>query len=112
LEPRVPSWLDLAAMGLCTWRLSSLVVNEEGPFCVFLKLRQKLGIIHDPDDKPIDAPDWFLPRLLMCVWCVSVWMGALTYLMWWISPVPVFIFAASAIAILVQRYLDGLPRMG
>jgi hypothetical protein len=100
----VPDWIDLAIMGLATWRLTSIVVNEAGPFDIFLRLRSMVGIEHDPDGKSLPSEGFW--GLLSCVWCMSVWIAGFVYLIWWLSPVPVYIFAASTLCILVQSLLD------
>jgi hypothetical protein len=96
--------LDMGAIGLATWRLSSLVVNEEGPWGIFLRLRCRLGISHE-DGIPCAWPDG-LAALFSCLWCMSVWMAGLSYLVWWLSPVPVYILAASALCVLFQSAID------
>lgn len=48
---------------LATWRITSLVSAEEGPFNVFGKFRQSL---------PIDG---FIEGLVSCVWCLSIWIA-------------------------------------
>lgn len=60
---------------LATWRLSSLLVNEEGPFGVFLKLRLLIASFTD---------------LLTCVWCCSVWIGLAFTLLYCYQPLIAF----------------------
>lgn len=66
---------------LATWRVSSLLVNEKGPFDIFLRLRGAVGIEHDPDGNKTIIPDGVLPGIFSCVWCASVWAG----LFWMLS---------------------------
>ena len=102
--------LDMAAIGLATWRLASLLVNEAGPGGVFLRLREWLGIEHDATGRPnIWAGDG-LPALFSCVWCMSVWMAGLAYLIWWLSPILAYILAVSAVAILAQESIERLKQ--
>lgn len=55
--------------GLSTWRTSSLLLYEDGPFDVFTHLRQMVGVYRPGERKR-------LARLFTCVWCLSVWVGA------------------------------------
>lgn len=56
-------------LGLATWRLTSLVLFEPGPFRVFAKLRHLVGV-----NKPGEITG--LRELFTCPWCMSVWLGA------------------------------------
>lgn len=96
-------WLDLVIMCFATWRMSSLITNEEGPFNVFLKLRSLAGITHHDDGTIANIPDKFTAKLISCLWCVSIWMGGIIYLIWLFCPVAVWIIAISAGAIIVDR---------
>jgi hypothetical protein len=56
---------------LATYRLTRLVLIEDGPFDVALKLRGAL----DPDQRT------WLGKGMACPWCISFWIGpALAYL--------------------------------
>lgn len=76
--------MEIAVAILATWRISSLFAKEDGPFHIFVRLRSVRG----------------LGDLLDCLWCVSVWVGALVGLLlhfgltWVLVP-----FALSALAI-------------
>ncbi len=61
----------LLLCALATYRLTRLVLIEDGPFDVALKLRGAL----DPDQRT------WLGKGMACPWCVSFWIGpALAYL--------------------------------
>jgi hypothetical protein len=51
-------------MALATWRLSSLVVYEDGPLAMFVRLRSVRA----------------LDGVTSCLWCTSVWTGLLIVL--------------------------------
>ena len=95
------AWLRFLVAALATWRLSSLLVAEDGPGRVFGRLRDFVGV----ED---GAQPGFWRDLLGCIWCVSVWVGALCAFLaflpgeWWYFLWP---FALSAMAILIGRYL-------
>jgi len=58
---------------LAVWRLSSLLVREEGPGDIFGKLRSKAGVKYDAHSRPYGEN--FLAKLLSCVLCVSLWIS-------------------------------------
>ncbi len=70
-------WLGLSA--LAAFRLSMLLVHEDGPYDVFDWLRYKAGITHVMglnEVKP-DAPAKGLwAELLMCPYCIAGWISA------------------------------------
>ena len=113
--------LRLIVAALATWRLSSLLVNEDGPWLIFWRLRFWLGVgekvvlsISKRDPSRADGelsvsregPKTLLSGLLECLWCTSVWVAlvmfalALTPLWWLLCP-----FALSAGAILLDAVM-------
>ena len=99
---------SLVMGGLAVWRLSSLLVDESGPFKIFENLRSAIGIGHDQDGVPVVYPSRFLPELFKCVWCMSVWVGFSWFVLWAILPpnwmnVLTFPLSLSAFAILVDK---------
>lgn len=97
----------LFVLGLAAWRLSSLLVKEEGPFLIFERMRTKAGIIQDGAEKIVT--DRFFAQLLSCVWCTSVWVGGLLVLGWLLAPdltlAVSLILALSTLAILIDRHV-------
>lgn len=68
---------------LATWRLSSLLASEPGPWDVFGRLRHLAGVRLDDVGTPYGLDE--LARGLLCVKCNSVWIGlswAVTYYLW------------------------------
>jgi len=95
------SLLEFVVYALATWRVSSLLVDEAGPFRMFIRLREWVGITHDADDNVAMIPDRLLPGILSCVWCVSIWVGLFWTLMYFV-PYSLYLalpFALSAAAI-------------
>ena len=93
--------VELIVYGLATWRIASLLVDEPGPFRIFVRLRSMVGITHDEDDNVAIIPDGFLPGILSCVYCCSIWIGLFWTLMQ-LVPFAFYIalpFALSAVAI-------------
>lgn len=96
--------LDLLVIGLATWRISKILVDEEGPFKVFHHLRIFIS-------KGLPTGNQFIETLwglFSCVWCMSVWVGFLLALTWyylWYHPlakIAIYGFAFSAVAIVVD----------
>lgn len=86
-------------LGLASWRIANMLVNEAGPGDIFEKLRSRAGI----KPGPIEG---FLPGLFSCIYCMSVWTTLLVYLLWSIEPAVVIILAAAAIAVLIQKFVQ------
>lgn len=104
------TWLDFAVLALATWRVSSLLVCECGPFDIFLRLRKLAGIQHDDDCRPVEWNGGLFAGLFSCVWCMSVWVAGIMYLIWWLSPIPVYILAASCGGILIEEVRSWLQK--
>lgn len=83
-------------IGLAAWRLSSLLVMENGPWGAFERLRTLVGI----KPGPIEG---FLPELLSCMFCTTVWATVFFYGVWQLSPTVVMVCAAMSIALLAER---------
>lgn len=91
---------------LAAWRLAHLIVHEDGPWDVFVRLRYLAGVrwivqqgASGPE--PLRVATTSLARGLTCLWCVSVWTAAL--LRWrrleWLKGV----LAVSAGAVLLDE---------
>lgn len=102
--------LQFIVLALATWRISSLLVREDGPFFVFRIIRKRFGIVHDDNGVPYQYPDGFMPQLLSCVWCTSVWMGFgwlaffLIFPDWATKTAAAFSF--STVAIVLDKYIN------
>lgn len=97
--------IQLLILILATWRASSLLVYEDGPYLVLERLRGRLGVVYDERSQRSGTNE--LARALTCLWCVSVWVGALwaaAFVLWqgtiWLA-LP---FALSGGAVLVERW--------
>lgn len=91
---------ELAMLGLATWRVSALLVYEDGPWAVFTRLRTLIGI--PPEGGRIEG---FLPLLFSCIWCISPWVAVVVWGLWWLQPAIPAILAASAFAIAWDRWV-------
>lgn len=104
---------NLLIYGLAVWRISSMLVKEEGPFYIFWKIRSRLGHMYDLDMNYIGHKDGFLSNNFACVWCMSVWVAIAVSICRYYFITPTFylclMLALSALAIgwesLVNRRL-------
>lgn len=84
--------MDYLILALATWRISSLLVDEDGPFKI-------LAIIRVYASK--------LTGAFECIWCMSIWIGIMLTVSYWTIPVYTtwicLPFALSAIACQLDR---------
>lgn len=111
------STVELILLIAATWRLSSLLANEEGPFHVFSKLRRRIGVLEARSRRKGGVlAQVHLYEGVQCEWCNSIWFGilltvvyglfhqgAITDLGWFVLPL-----ALSAGAILVKHIIQTL----
>jgi hypothetical protein len=81
-------------------------VQEDGPFLIFARLRNRVGVIVSGDG--VVYAENGLGELFTCIWCMSRWVALVLALLFFFWPVPVafacIIFSLSTIAILVDRW--------
>ena len=100
--------IELAIFALATWRLASLLAVEAGPLELFVKVRHLLGVRYD--DHSIMYGEHWLAKGVICVWCNSVWFGALWAILWALFPWARWLalpFALSGAAIVIERLVNG-----
>ena len=100
--------LHLIVLALATWRLSSLISAEEGPYNIFGRLRSKVGVYYIGER--VDASGE-LAKLISCTWCLSVWIGAIAGVTYYFLREPivwiVLPLSLSAAAIIVGKFVEG-----
>lgn len=92
--------MDLLVRGLAVYRVSRLLVEEDGPFRVLYNLRKKTGIQYTTYGEVFSYPDW---NPLACMYCTSIWVGILMACLPRRLSVP---FALSAIVVLIKGVTD------
>jgi hypothetical protein len=102
----VITFLYLAILGLATWNISSLLVQEDGPFLIFARLRNRVGVRVSAEGI-VYAENGF-GELFTCIWCISRWVALVLALLFYFFPVSMayicIILSLSTIAILVDRW--------
>ena len=94
--------IDLVIISLATWRISSLLVHEAGPWNIIARFRHLIGIRYDAWSNPVGNN--VFAQALMCVWCISIWVAAFVapiYFLWPVSRLPILVLAISTGAIII-----------
>lgn len=92
------SSLQFVIYCLATWRLSYLLVNEDGPYNMLGRIRENLESY---------------TTVLTCVWCSSIWIGMLAALATFhTNDIPILLIipltlAYSSVAIFITEILEG-----
>ena len=58
---------------LAVWRITSLLQRERGPYDVFGKLRDAVGVRYDEMTHPYGETE--IARAFVCFWCLSFWVA-------------------------------------
>lgn len=97
--------VQMIIIGIAVWRLSYMLVEEEGPYEIFTRLRNWLGTDVDEDHRNQHLNT--LRGILECIYCISVWLGFFFVAVYVISPLAAMYialpFALSAIAIFLDK---------
>lgn len=99
---------DLLILVGATWRLTSLLVWEDGPFEVFARLRRLVGVRYN--DRSLAYGTNWLAKGVICPACASVWFGVLwaaLYYLWGNSVWLALPLALSAGAMVLERWNNG-----
>lgn len=99
--------VDYLILALATWRVSSLLANEDGPYNVFGRLRNYAGVYYDDHSNAQGKNE--LARMLICLWCSSTWIGLVLAAGYWLLGDSIvwfsLPFALSTIAIGFNEWL-------
>ena len=103
------NFVSLIALPFDVWRISSILVHEAGPFDIMDKLRYFIGIRYNSASEAYGTNT--IAELFLCIWCMSVWVSALLVIIMLVLPtigtIINIIFAASAMAILLEKIING-----
>lgn len=100
--------MHFVLLGLGVWRLTSLLVEEDGPWDIFARLRHRVGVRYNENSKPFGKN--VVAEGLTCMWCASIWIGAVFSLLYLLTPRTTLCLALplalSAVAILLNRVVS------
>lgn len=103
------SFVWFVILSLATWRLTSLISSERGPYAILERLRYVLGTRQDAQGEYGESE---ISRGILCPWCSSVWWGtgfAVFAMIAGLCPpilsIP-YALGLSASAILIQELLE------
>ena len=97
-------------LSLATWRFTSLISSESGPYAILERMRHKLGVRQDSQGEYGETE---IAKGILCKWCSSVWWGigfsALAVIAGLCPPMlsTPYALGLSASAILIQELLEG-----
>lgn len=103
--------IEFLIFALATWRISSILVYEDGPNYIFRRFRMWSGIGYDSVLGEIDTikENW-LSGVLSCLWCCSVWVGTFFIALHLFYPLVAIkiaaVFALSTVAIVIDRFVS------
>lgn len=84
-------------------------MNEGGPWAILSRFRYWAGVRYDDESRPYSTTT--LSGVLSCVWCISIWIGALfAFSYWWNPNMTILLslpFALSATAVIVEAWVNG-----
>jgi hypothetical protein len=92
-------------LSLAAWRLASLIANEEGPWMIFKRLRERA---EHWCKKYKFCREFGVYELFSCEWCNSVWIGAgLTVLYLWIGDAILYLALPLALStvVIILKYV-------
>lgn len=96
--------VNFIVLALATWRISSILVYEEGPFDICARFRNAIGVKYDSHAHTYGEN--MLANLFTCLWCLSIWVGiaiaAFYVLVGDIAVVACLPFALSAVAVIIH----------
>ena len=98
--------ITFVILALATWRLASLLADEQGPFDMFARFRYWAG------ERWVDGRRGSnqFAKGLICIWCVSMWVSIILVTLWFFYPASVIImlpFALSAMACIINDHMEG-----
>ena len=69
----LPALSPILILGLVCFRLTQLLVYDEGPFDVFLRIRRRVGVYDLGQDGRSQTE---LGKALSCAFCTGLWVAA------------------------------------
>lgn len=85
-------------VSLATWRITYMLINESGPFNIFIKLNNYI----------IATRKQFLINLFSCFYCLSIWVSFFMSIGIYRTFTEILLntLACSAVAIIINEVID------
>jgi Protein of unknown function (DUF1360) len=99
--------LDLLIGSVATWRITHMLLLENGPFRVFRRLRERFGVVYGADDDTQVVS--FKYEITTCPWCLSIWVAtAATLLLRWsgVGRWVLLPFISSAGSVIIGKLME------
>jgi hypothetical protein len=106
---------SLIVLSLAVWRISTMLVDEEGPGDILVKLRWLIGIrevvtVEGEKVSRVIEVHGIIARLFRCVWCLSIWIALIFALFYapdmWLTAT----FTLSGGALVVHKVINGTAK--
>lgn len=111
--------ITIILISIANWRISYMLQYEEGPFNIFGKFREMIGLTN-VDDLPINEqllyPEDafihngnFFAKLTECIYCLSIWVGFFISLYLGLTKmikkpyIPIYTLVSSALTIVISN---------
>lgn len=101
-------FLDVAILGLASWRVSLFVTSGAGPWDFMIWIRERFQVGHDDEGNVNVMPVKGMGKMLTCIWCASFWIVIALYAIMSVTVVPVYLLAAWGIVGIVEAIVEGL----
>ena len=66
--------IALLLLPIAIWRVTSLLMREDGPLDIFVKLRIFMGVKYNEHGE--EYATTAVSRGILCFWCTSIWVSA------------------------------------
>jgi hypothetical protein len=101
--------MDFLILALATFRISSLIADEDGPLGALEWLRSRIGVERDEGGQTYGTNNFAVG--VICLWCNSLWIAiTLVILYLWLGQMFIFIcwpLALSTVTMVISRYING-----
>ena len=101
--------MDFLILALATFRISSLIADEDGPFGLFDWARTLVGVKRNETGQTYGENNFAIG--VICLWCNSVWIGLILMALYVLSKqIAVWIcfpLALSTVTIIISRWVNG-----
>lgn len=98
------TYFDAIVGALATWRVSHMLLYEEGPWSIFLQMRKRLGVQYAEDDTTVIS---YRYTITVCLWCLSIWIATGVTILQRMSPLARWLLTPFAYG-MVASSLDRL----